>query len=236
MCPSPSARDRSTMRCSVSSSSKAHIDWAARTSRRATPRGAARKPRRSRRCNRRGRYALHAGPPAQGSRPPRSRGSAAAPRHALVPVAELPRGQRVELEREHDHRPLRDSAQLGQSPSPASPSGGSLRTPSRRRTLVVEWQRLGPRLDRRRCVRGSLSAHRGARLGRQYPAIQRLIGAAPCADVQNRARIAERRMDAGVDARVGSAVLRIGATVTLVVDASLHSRTYRDRLQGARLG
>jgi hypothetical protein len=85
---------------------------------------------------------------------------------------------------------------------------------------VLERQRLGPGLDRGRRVRRALGDHHRRRLDRRDLAVGRLVAAGASADVDDRARVAERLPDRRREARVGGAGVRVGATDQVVLHAS----------------
>ena len=91
---------------------------------------------------------------------------------------------------------------------------------------IVERERLCAGGDRGRGAGGALGAHRRAGLHCQHPAIGWLIGAGAGAHVEHRARFAERRVDARGDARIGTAVQGVGASVALVVGPRGHREPY----------
>ena len=74
--------------------------------------------------------------------------------------------------------------------------------------VVVEGQVLGARLDDRRRAGAALGDHPREGSTAVTSRLGRLVGAGPGADVEHGARVAERRLDAGRDPRVGAAHLR----------------------------
>jgi hypothetical protein len=142
---------------------------------------------------------------------------------ALGQEAQLPVGQRVEVEREHDDRAAGDAAQLcepGLERIPVVDRDAGHRRVDR---AVVQRQRLGARVDRGRRPGRALRAHRRARLDGQQPAVLGLVRARSGAHVDDRARVAEGGADARGDARVGAAMVGVRAPVQLVVDALAHA-------------
>src|ERR1700735_4995899 len=89
--------------------------------------------------------------------------------------------------------------------------------------VVVEGERLCPGLDHWRRACGALGAHRCAWLHGEQPSVARLVGPCARADVEHRARIAERGMDPRGDSRVWAAMLGLCASMALVVDPSRHA-------------
>jgi hypothetical protein len=91
--------------------------------------------------------------------------------------------------------------------------------------VVVEGQRFGASGDHRRRTGRALGPHDGARLDREHPAIGRLVGAGAGADVEDRARIAERGRDPRGDPGVRPPVARVRAPMLLIVDTcTAHER------------
>jgi len=91
--------------------------------------------------------------------------------------------------------------------------------------VVVERQRLSTSGDHRRGTGWALRPHDGARLDREHPSVGRLVRAAAGADIEDRARIAQRGGDPRGDPRVRTPLARVRAPVLLIVDAcTAHER------------
>lgn len=97
-------------------------------------------------------------------------------------------------------------------------------------SVIVEGKRLGAGVDCRCGAGGALGAHGRARLDGEYPAILGLVGPCARADVEHRARTAERGTNARGDTWVRAAMPCIGAPVALIVNPSSHRSTVTRRL------
>ena len=175
-----------TIRCSTPGSSSAHIDWALRTSGSSSASGrrqkASKKP--STQSPGVGMRSTRVRPPSAAATSSIGRKPRPLDREALAQEVLLPRRQPRELEREDHDRSAGDPAQLGQARPGRLPVVDRHARHRRVDGVVVQRQRLGTRRDRRRGAGGALGAHRRARLDGQHPAIARLVGAGPGADVQ----------------------------------------------------
>jgi hypothetical protein len=105
----------------------------------------------------------------------------------------------------HDrHRAAGDAANLGEAPVEVGPVVDREDRQGGLEGVVVEGERVGGGIDRRGQGRIAAGAHLGRGLDRDDVAVGRLVGAGPGADVEDRARVAERgdqlRGDPGVGA------------------------------------
>ena len=166
---------------------------------RAAPRAGSRRPRRSRRCSRPG-----VGIVSIRVRPPSSAATSsdgAEARHARSPPPRRSsraarRAARSSSKVKTTTGPRGDAAQLREAAPRAPASGGwsrrpSPRRPSRRRAAAI--RRCAA--SRRRRVGRPLRPHRRARLDRQHPAVARLIGPRPRADIEHGPRVPQRSVD-----------------------------------------
>ena len=137
----------------------------------------------------------------------------------------LPRGQTVKLEREDHHRSTGHPAKLGQTGLGGLPVMDRHAGHPRVDRAVIEGKRLRASGDRRRRTGGALGPHGCARLDSKHPATTWLVGPRAGANIEHRARIAERGVNARGDPRVRAPVSRIGAPVPLIVNPSSHPRS-----------
>jgi hypothetical protein len=93
--------------------------------------------------------------------------------------------------------------------------------------VVAERQVFGARLDRRSRTRRSLGNHLCRGLDRSHLAVCWLIRAGSSADVDDRARVTERRVDAGGDPWVGATDLAVTSPNPIIGRLScLHAYAY----------
>jgi hypothetical protein len=170
----------------------------------------------------------HAARPAQDRLDPADRGIAAplgGDQLGHVPRQPEP-VQRVAVERQDHDRPAADPPQLAQAPVGVGPLVDGDQGHGRVEAVVGEGQVLRHCVHGRGQVRGPLGAHRGRRLDRGDLPVGRLVGPGARADVDNRPRVAQRRVHVGGEPRVGPALHGVAGAARLVVKVACQPRLH----------